>query len=201
MISTESEFVEQVLPDLVRGLSGRTHVVFQTTRTVEDFKPGQVETGKGGLSIEITPGGLSGSQVAMDFLVDFLSGNFIATEVRDETSALAREMSTDLVAPDQDSEVILVKYVSLFGLDEDLRKLREICERHPELKVVAVICDCDEHKKLQALRFLEDREGAWTVVTSWCGGHGTMGQICSGIIEHWPVPDAAQDQGQAASAT
>lgn len=182
MITDESTFFADLFPGFLSSLFAKNrecHVVFQTTRKVGAYAAGPLRS-KPGLQVEIHDG-LSRREMRE------LAGGPFRTEidlaVRHHSQALAEAMPETIP-----SAALLVKYLAFIGLQKELAKLDNICERNPALRILIVICDCDlEAKTLWLDPYVNSRKVTHVVVTKAHGAEKLMGRICDDLIAAWPT--------------
>ncbi len=187
MVLFGPEGLEHAANALLSSLTGPTHVAVQTTRGVRDISDGPVHTHREGLTIEISPGGLDDIDI-FNMAVPEIMTLGRADTARNVTKMMADDLPVDLSPRESGAEVVLIKYLSFYGLSSEIRKLNAICKRHPTMKIVAVVCDCDIHAKQRALSILEDRAHAHAVIVGDCGGRHSLQKLLRHIINHWKLP-------------
>lgn len=189
MITDERTFCENILPGFLSTLfEGKTayRVVFQTTRCVGAYHSRLDTSPKPGLLIEIHDGLSRQEKFDLSGGWACLFNQKVDPAIIQHTQALAAGMS-ECISPRSLSATLLVKYVSHTGLNEDLKKLDQICSQNPGVHIILVICTCDVDEKIDRLSSqIKQKDIAHLVITDACGGDRVMGSIRDDVITAWP---------------
>jgi hypothetical protein len=189
MFTNTDDFLVVGLGTILAGVK-RLNVLFATYNNVAGYKSGPVATRKEGLAIQVQNGDLHYSSLTdLVYLLGTPLAKIGSEAIKEEARAAQSELESLLnIETAEDASFLAVVYAGLSAFDEAVAFARKVKKDNPAAKVVVVTCDCDLNNKARVLfPMLERREIEAAVVTSECGGRGTMRDILEKIVNDWPA--------------